>query len=128
MTTLTTSGVKITIDTQYLAEQSSPFKNHFVFSYLVRIDNLTEFDVQLLYRHWEIYDSNGTYREVEGKGVIGFQPVIEPSQTHKYGSGCHLQTDMGRMGGYYVFRRLLDGEEFKVQIPDFQLISPYRLN
>jgi len=128
MITLTTSGVKITIKTKYSTEASLPFKNHYVFSYLVRIENMTEFDVQLLYRHWEIYDSDGSYREIEGKGVIGFQPVIEPGQVHEYASGCHLKMDMGRMRGFYTFQKLDNGEQFKVQIPDFQLISPYRLN
>ena len=128
MTTLTTAGIKITVETRYQTEDSQPFKNNYIFSYLLRIENTTPHDIQLLRRHWYIYDSNSVYREVEGKGVIGFQPVIEPGQIHEYCSGCHLETDMGKMSGYYIFQRLEDGFEFKVEIPEFQLISPYRLN
>ena len=128
MTTLTTAGIKVTIKPDYQPEHSNPFKNHFVFSYLVSIENTTPHDIQLLRRHWNVFDSNGNYSEIEGKGVVGFQPVIEPGQTHEYASGCHLETDMGKMSGHYTFHRLEDGFEFKVEIPEFQLISPYRLN
>lgn len=128
MTTLTTSGIKITVDSQYQAEHSQPFKSYYVFSYLVRIENMTSYDIQLLRRHWNIFDSNGVYKEVEGKGVIGFQPVIEPGQTHEYSSGCQLETDMGKMNGFYTFQRLEDGFQMKIDIPEFHLVSPHRLN
>jgi ApaG protein len=128
MTTLTTRGIKITIRTQYEERASQPFKNNYVFSYLVRIENTTSNDIQLLRRSWSIFDSNGIYRKVEGEGVVGFQPVIEPGHSHEYASGCHLETDMGKMNGHYIFQRLDDSFQFKVEIPEFQLISPLRLN
>ena len=128
MRTLTTAGIKVTVQTKYQPEASLPLKKHFVFSYLIRIENTTLHDIQLLRRHWYIYDSNAESREIEGVGVVGFQPVIEPGEVHEYGSGCNLGTDMGKMNGYYSFKRLYDGFEFKVDIPEFKLISPYRLN
>ena len=128
MTTLITAGIKVSVETRYQPEESKTFKNQYVFSYMIHIENTTSFDIQLLQRHWYIYDSNGEYREIEGKGVIGFQPVLEPGQIHEYGSGCHLQTDMGKMKGYYLFQRLEDGFQFQVKIPEFKLLSPHRLN
>ena len=128
MKTLTTQGVKVTVKSKYLPEQSNPIQDYYVFSYMISIHNTTPYDIQLLRRHWNIFDSNGVYRELEGDGVIGFQPVIEPGQIHEYGSGCHLETDMGKMGGYYTFQKLEDGGYFHVDIPDFKLISPYRNN
>jgi ApaG protein len=68
------------------------------------------------------------YREIEGDGVIGFQPVIEPSQIHEYNSACHLETDIGKMNGFYTFQKLENGESFHVNIPEFKLICPYRSN
>ena len=128
MTTLTTAGVKVTVRPDYQPEHSNPFKNHFVFSYVVSIENTTTYDIQLLRRYWEVFDSSGVYTEVEGTGVIGFQPVIEPNQKHEYASGSQLETDMGKMKGFYTFILLEAAFEFKVEIPEFQLIAPNRLN
>ena len=84
--------------------------------------------MQLLRRHWYIYDSNGTVREVEGEGVVGLQPVIEPGEIHEYVSGCNLRTSIGKMTGTYLVERVVDGKQFQVQIPEFNMIAPYRLN
>lgn len=75
-----------------------------------------------------IFDSNGTKREVDGEGVVGLQPVIEPGNHHEYVSGCNLKTDMGSMKGFYEMIRIVDGQRFNVNIPEFQLITPYKLN
>ena len=128
MVTQITEGVKVSVETVYQSEYSNPANEHFMFAYKVNIENLTDYSVQLLSRYWNIFDSNSSHREVEGEGVVGQQPVIEPGESHEYVSGCNLKTDMGSMKGEYTMRRLIDEEEFKVNIPEFQLISPYKLN
>lgn len=84
--------------------------------------------MQLLSRHWDIFDSNGEKREVDGEGVIGETPVIEPGETYEYNSGCNLLTDMGYMKGYYNMKRLMDDALFKAVIPQFDLVVPAKLN
>jgi ApaG protein len=79
-------------------------------------------------RHWTIFDSNGTKREVEGEGVVGQQPIIEPGNNHEYVSGCNLKTDIGSMKGSYEMKRIVDGQTFRVNIPEFYLITPFKLN
>ena len=128
MVTKITDGVKISVETIYQPEYSNPANEHFMFAYRVNIENLTENSVQLLNRHWNIFDSNGTKREVEGEGVVGQQPVIEPGDTHEYVSGCNLKTDIGSMKGSYEMERMVDGLKFRVNIPEFYLIAPYKLN
>lgn len=128
MVTKITDGVKISVETIYQPEYSNPANEHFMFAYRINIENLTENSVQLLNRHWFIFDSNGTSREVEGEGVVGQQPVIEPGDTHEYVSGCNLKTDMGSMKGSYEMERIVDGARFSVNIPEFYLIAPYKLN
>ncbi|MFA5244528.1 MAG: Co2+/Mg2+ efflux protein ApaG [Pedobacter sp.] len=128
MVTKITDGVKISVETIYQPEYSNPANEHFMFAYRINIENLTEYSVQLLNRHWMIFDSNGTKREVEGEGVVGLQPVIEPGNHHEYVSGCNLKTDMGSMKGFYEMIRIVDGQKFNVNIPEFQLITPYKLN
>ena len=128
MITTTTQGVKITVKTEYQPEFSSPFQGHFVFTYRIKIENHSEYTLKLQRRHWLIFDSNGTVREVEGEGVVGVQPILEPGEIHEYISVCNLKTSMGKMLGTYLMERIMDGKEFRVQIPEFSLIVPYRLN
>lgn len=123
-----TEGVKVSVETLYQPEYSNPMNEHFMFAYKVTIENMTDYAVQLMRRHWSIFDSNGTHRNVEGEGVVGLQPVIEPGNQHEYVSGCNLKTEIGTMKGEYEMLRLLDNREFEVKIPEFQLVTPYKLN
>lgn len=128
MVTKITDGVKVSVDTIYQPEYSNPINEHFMFAYRVKIENMGEYGVQLMNRHWTIFDSNGTKREVEGEGVVGQQPVIEPGNNHEYVSGCNLKTDIGSMKGSYEMKRIVDGQTFRVNIPEFYLITPFKLN
>ena len=123
-----TKGVSIGVETFYLHEQSNPRNGEYYFAYRITISNLAKFPVQLHSRHWDIVDSNGTYRVVDGDGVVGQQPVIEPGKHYQYTSACNLKSDIGKMSGYYNFENLLDKAIFKVAIPEFQLLSPAKLN
>ncbi|MGV3541094.1 MAG: Co2+/Mg2+ efflux protein ApaG [Rufibacter sp.] len=128
MDTKTTQGVTVHVTTNYLPDYSSPAQQHFVFAYKITIENNSEFTVKLLRRHWHIYDSNNEVREVEGEGVVGQQPVLEPGESHQYVSGCNLKTSIGKMAGTFLMERLVDGRQLNVTIPEFTLIVPYKLN
>ncbi|MCC2547114.1 Co2+/Mg2+ efflux protein ApaG [Hymenobacter sp. BT175] len=128
MNTTTTQGVTVSVTTNYLPDYSSPGQEHYVFAYKIDIRNDSEYTVKLLRRHWYIHDANAVVREVEGEGVVGQQPVLEPGQSHQYVSGCNLKTGLGKMLGTYQMERVVDGREFTVQIPEFTLVVPYRLN
>jgi ApaG protein len=123
-----TEGVKVSVVTEYQSEYSNPRQAHFVFTYKVIIENHSENTIKLLRRHWNIHDSNGIVREVEGEGVVGQQPILEPGEVHEYVSGCNLRTNLGKMAGSYLMERVLDGRQFRVVIPEFTLVVPYRLN
>ena len=79
-----TDGVKVSVETIYQPEYSNPSNEHFMFAYRIQIENLSPYTVQLMSRHWHIFDSNGSRREVEGEGVVGQQPVISPGEIHEY--------------------------------------------
>ncbi len=128
MVTEISQGVKVSVLTQYQEEYSSPAQYHYVFSYKVRIENVNDFTIQLLRRQWFIYDANGTVREVEGEGVIGQQPFLEPGDVYEYVSGCNLKSGMGKMNGNYLFERVVDEKEFRVSIPEFNMVVPFKLN
>ncbi len=128
MVTAVTEGIKITVETKYREQYSNPLKSQYLFSYAVQIENQGDHAVQLLRRHWYINDSSGEYREVEGEGVIGQQPILEPGDVYEYESACNLMTDVGKMCGTYLMERTLDRLQFKVTIPEFKMIVPFRLN
>jgi ApaG protein len=128
MVTSTTKGIKISVDTEYQPAYSSPTQFHYVFTYKINIENLSDQTIQLLSRHWYIHDANRPVKEVEGEGVVGQQPVLEPGESHNYVSGCNLKSGMGKMYGTYMIERILDGKKFKVKIPEFTMIVPYKLN
>lgn len=128
MNTSITQDIKVSVETMYQAMYSKPLDNEYIHAYRVTIENLSGETVQLLRRHWYIWDSNGIIREVEGEGVIGEQPVLNPADVHQYVSGCPLKTDIGKMYGTYTMQRSSDGTLFKVNIPSFNLIPPFKNN
>jgi ApaG protein len=128
MPTATTHDVEVDVETQYQPQQSNPLSEDFLFAYRITIKNHGDHVIQLLRRHWYIHDSNGEKREVEGEGVVGLQPVLKPGETHSYISGCNLKSELGKMKGIYLFEKLVDGNRFEVQVPEFTMMVPYREN
>jgi ApaG protein len=123
-----TNGIKVSVETFYQEEYSRPQERKFIFAYRITIENMSPYAVQLMHRHWYIADCTGLVREVEGEGVIGKQPILEPGEAHQYVSWSHLFTEIGKMSGYYTFQRLSNGEPFKADIPAFSLVTPYKMN
>jgi ApaG protein len=128
MVTAITQGIKISVDTSYEEGYSDSANEHFMFAYRIEIQNLSDSSIRLMRRKWLIFDSNGTQREVDGEGVVGEQPIINPGQSYQYVSGCNLKTEIGSMKGHYQMLRLDNETLFDVDIPEFQLIAPYKLN
>jgi len=123
-----TLGVKISVTTSYQPGFSSDNQHQYLFSYSIFIDNFNDFRVQLLNRHWKITDGVGLVRVVDGPGVIGIQPIIEPFENYNYQSACDFQTSVGTMEGYYKFRNLESGKVFKAEIPRFVMVTDQKLN
>jgi len=123
-----TNGIKISVHTTYEAAHSRPHQAYFVFSYRISIENTGDQTVQLLRRHWHIFDSIGGWNEVEGEGVVSQQPTLYPSDEYQYESFCPLISEAGKMFGTYLMQNKVDGTTFEVRKPEFQLIAPYRFN
>jgi len=121
-------GVEVSVETFYQPDYSNPIKGEYMFAYRISIANHNSFPVKLHRRHWHIFDSNGTYREVEGEGVVGIQPVINPDEKYQYVSGCNFQTEMGKMTGTYQMENLHSKLLFEVNIPSFEMIVPFKNN
>ena len=121
-------GVKISVETFYQPEYSNPLNSEFMFAYKITIENNNDFPVKLLRRHWYIYDSDGSVREVEGEGVVGVQPQINPGDSYQYISGCNLRSEIGKMYGTYLMENINNIKSFDVIIPAFEMCAPLKLN
>ena len=115
-----TNGIKISVISNFEGTSYRNYKLYYGFSYQVTIENQSNDTVQLLERHWKIFDSLNHTEIVEGSGVIGQKPVLKPAQIHTYGSNCFLSSPIGAMHGYYKMINFTTSKIFKVYIPTFQ--------
>ena len=123
MFSTTTFDIKVSVIPEYDIKNSFPSENRFVFKYHVTIENLGDQPVQLLKRKWLIYDVGFGYTEVEGDGVIGLTPEINPGETFKYFSNVVLRSGVGSMSGTYFCKNLLTNEDIEIEIPKFNLVA-----
>lgn len=121
------SDINVTVETQYIANQSIPDQNQFAFAYHITISNNSDFGVVLLHRHWIIIDADEQQQEVKGAGVIGEQPLIPTNTQYKYSSGTVLNTPVGTMQGSY---HMVDefNNPLEVPIVPFLLALPNQVN
>jgi ApaG protein len=70
-----------------------------------------------------IVDAVGQRHVVEGPGVVGQQPRLEPGQSFEYSSYCPLKTAWGTMEGEFQMRRD-DARDFEARVARFYLAGP----
>lgn len=119
-----TRGISISVEADYLDDQSEPQEGHFFWAYTVRIDNKSSETVRLTKRHWKITNAQGQTEEVKGEGVVGETPVLKPGEGFEYTSGTPLNTPTGFMVGTYVMETAR-GDSFEAEVPAFSLDSPH---
>ena len=127
MSEATTNGVKVQVTSRFLEERSNPQTKKFVFAYTVTITNTESVPVQLISRKWIIRDADGDIETIEGPGVVGEKPVLQPGQSFEYTSFCPLETPFGTMEGHYNMVAA-DGSRFQAKIAPFGLATPGPLN
>ncbi len=119
--------IEVEIAVRYVPEQSDTARHEFAFAYTVRITNRGTVPSQLISRHWIIEDQHQQVIEVNGLGVVGHQPLLQPGETFEYTSGSRIQSNAGTMRGSYFFVAE-DGHRFDVEIPQFALCTPQALH
>ena len=120
----TTNGITVTVKPYFLDDQSSPQEGHYVWAYQVNIKNSSSNTIKLNHRNWVIIDANGKIMNIQGEGVVGEFPVLQPGESFEYTSGTPLKTTNGFMQGFYLMSQN-NGVQLKIDIPTFSLDSPY---
>ena len=128
MVSMISEGVEVSVETYYQQDYSNPMQSEYMFAYRIAIENHNSFPVKLHRRHWHIFDSSGSNREVEGEGVVGVQPTLQPGENYQYVSGCNLRTEIGRMNGTYQMENLHNKQMFTVNIPPYEMFVPFKNN
>ncbi len=123
MTLMLDESIDVSVETQYIKEQSKPDQDFYVFSYTITITNNGIETAQLMTRHWVITDANSKVQEVHGDGVVGEQPILKPGESFVYTSGTMIETPVGTMQGSYG---MMDenGNSFDATINEFILATP----
>ncbi|MBA21950.1 MAG: Co2+/Mg2+ efflux protein ApaG [Flavobacteriales bacterium] len=123
-----TKGIRVSVETRYEGSFLKNSISHHSFRYLITIENQSKETVQLIKRHWIIKKSCKHPQIVEGPGVVGKKPIIKSGQVVQYESGCILNSTTGSMKGYYTMINHSSANEFRLEIPVFQLEAPFSLN
>ena len=120
--------IKINVKSSFISDKSSIKKSIYFFMYRVTIVNNSDKKLQLTNRHWHISDANDNTQVIDGEGVIGERPILNPGDSFKYSSFCPIKTEFGTMSGYYTFKEVYTGELYKGIIPKFILVTPTQVN
>lgn len=118
-----TDGIEVSVEPYYLDDESQPDNSRYFWAYVVEIRNNRDEPMQLRWRYWTITDGLGRVEEVEGPGVVGEEPWIEPGEVFEYTSGCPLSTSSGIMVGSYTMENQ-KGNRIQVAVPAFSLDLP----
>ena len=118
-----TTGISVSVDTEFKGAIHARNESVYTFSYHIVIQNQSDKRVRLLRREWLIFDSLNDIRRVSGGGVVGKYPSLIPGEEYSYDSGCQLNGIAGSMRGNYTFIDLDTEVKFQVEIPQFQLLA-----
>lgn len=118
-----TQDILIEVFPSYVPERSAPESNQYFYAYRIKITNNSETACRVIHRHWKIKDGNGKVYDVQGSGVVGEQPMLQPGDSYEYTSFCPLHSPYGNMRGKY---QMIDqfGERFWVTVPVFFFRPP----
>ena len=123
-----TNGIKISVKTKFEGNRYQNYRMYFSFSYSITIENQSNDSVQLISRHWNIFDSLNNFEIVEGEGVVGKKPILAPKKSYTYSSYGNLTSPIGSMKGFFNMINFTTTKNFRVYIPSFQLTVPAILN
>ena len=123
-----TKGIKISVDVKFKGSFLKEMSLNHAFIYYITIENQSKDVVQLISRHWKIFEFINRTQYLNGDGVVGKKPVLKPGDIHTYKSGCLIISPMGSMSGTYIMVNFSNAQKFNVEVPLFKLNAPYILN
>lgn len=117
-----TNDIEVEVTPEYVTERSMPEQDHYFYAYKVTITNRSNNTIQIKRRHYIIRDGKGATREIEGRGVVGQNPIITPNQSFSFTGYCPLSTSTGNMRGEYVVETTNDSYSIKFPLVFFRIL------
>ena len=116
-------GLEVSVDdVMYMPSLDAPADRPFPFVYFITIRNLSKITVTVKARKWVVKQRNGEIMVVEGDGVVGQFPRLEPGGEFTYNS-CHtISQDSEATGAYFAEGE--DARQYFVRIPLFLMELP----
>jgi ApaG protein len=117
-------GLRVTVDrVVYQPDALTPAERPHCFVYFITIHNDSETAVTIKGRKWVVTNEGGDVTAVEGEGVVGQLPRIEPGAKFSYNSFHLLEARSAVAEGSYL---AIDASGRKVlaRIPRFEMAVP----
>lgn len=116
-------GLTVTVDqVLYQPELTAPVDRPHPFAYHLSIHNASEQAVTIVGRKWIVTDLHGDVLVVEGEGVVGHKPHLDPGQSFSYNS-YHVIKDTSTAQGTF-FGQTDQGQPVFVRVPEFAMNPP----
>ncbi len=116
--------LKVTVDqVVYQPNVATPPDRPHCFIYFISIHNETELPVTIHGRKWVVTNSRGEVTAVEGDGVVGEHPKIDPGEKFSYNSFHLLDSQTATAEGSYLGIDSV-GRKVLTRIPKFKMTVP----
>ena len=118
-------GLEVRVDdVLYMPTLDAPRDRPHPVVYFISIHNFSPVAVTIRGRKWVIEEPGGETTVVEGEGVVGQTPQIEPGGHFSYNSYHVVAGDSLAAGAF--FGETAEGDWIFTRIPPFRLIVPRR--
>jgi ApaG protein len=119
-------GLHVTVDrVVHMPHLEAPPDRPHPFVYYITIHNDSATTVTIKGRKWIVTDAEGRRLIVEGDGVVGEFPRLEPGENFSYNSYHTIGSDSVAEGAYFGIGA--KGEPVFTRIPRFEMRVPVRL-
>lgn len=116
-------GLRVEVDeVVFMPQLEAPAERPFPFVYFLSIINDSKEIVTILGRKWIVRDRDGATTVVEGQGVVGETPVLDPGERYSYNSYHVVNSESEASGSF--FGATQSGDRIRVSIPPFRLVLP----
>jgi ApaG protein len=109
-------------DVVYMPSLDAPPEKPHPFVYFISIHNDSPVPVTIRGRKWVVREDDGEVTVVEGDGIVGQKPRIEPGGHFSYNSYHVVAAGAAASGAF--FGETEDGEWIFTRIPEFRLDLP----
>lgn len=117
-------GLTVTVDqVAYQPDAQTPPDRPHCFVYFISIHNHSNVAVTIKGRKWIVRNAAGEVTAVEGDGVVGQFPTIEPGDKFSYNSYHLFDTPTAVAEGSYLGTDA-EGRKVITRIPRFEMVVP----